>query len=153
MSLQTYAAGAWRDPENEGPAGGLADRRRVDMDRVLGALAAKGRRPKIVAYAAVERGEDPAPDLGACRKYAEFHGWEITGWHFDDCGRTTALEDRAGWKKIRAAVGGGFAHGIVAVNRAAVALEMEPYDAVLDWLDVNGAFLGLVLSGGPEADA
>ncbi|MFJ4960188.1 hypothetical protein [Streptomyces sp. NPDC088739] len=130
------------EPQLTGRSGQLAARRREALDDVLAVLARKSHRPRVVLYAATEPGEEAGPDLAACRSYVEgLGGWTVTAFHFDDCGRTVPLYERPGWKQVRASLSGGFARGVVTINRQAVALTDEPYDHLLTWLDSHRAFL------------
>jgi hypothetical protein len=122
-------------------AGQLTARRRETKDDVLGFLATKGRTPSVVLYAATEPGEDVGPDLAACNAYAVAQGWKVTGHHFDDTGRTTPLVERTGWRQVRASISAAFAHGVITINRQALAMTDDAYAQVLGVLDGHRAFL------------
>ncbi|MFI7278497.1 hypothetical protein [Streptomyces sp. NPDC049879] len=152
LGLRDGRTPSWRDPDRfadeqsqPGFRGGrLAAQRKELMDSVVARLTATGRQVKVIPYAVAEPGEDPGPDLALCRKYAEEQGWTLAQPHFDETGRAAALEDRPAWRQVRALVSGGFARGVVAVNRATLTMADAPYEELLTWLTVHRSFLALV---------
>lgn len=127
----------------DGRAGQLAGRRREQMVRVLSQLRGRHRTVRVAVYARAEAGGDPGPALAATREYAENTGWSIASWHFDEAARSVALDDLGGWKQAAAAVSGGFAHGVVTVDRNAVIKpgDLDAYAGLLGWFERHGAFL------------
>lgn len=122
----------------------LAGLRREHMSEVLQRIAATCRPVRVAVYALADRGQDPGPDLAAVRQWVdERDGWAIASWHFDDTGPRVPLADRPGWQQARATVSGGFASGLVTVNRNALVLpsDHDGYEQLLDWFVRHAAFL------------
>lgn len=144
LSLPAWADPFERDePLVDGRAGQLAGRRREQMVRVLAGLRGRHRTVRVAVYARTEAGGDPGRALAAAREHAENVGWSVSCWHFDEASPRAAASTLDGWKQAAAAVSGGFAHGIVTVDRDAVAPgnDHDAYAALLGWFERHGAFL------------
>lgn len=98
---------------------------------------------KVLLYAAVPTGEDPAPSLELAEAYAVEHGWRVTDRLVD---RVATPEPwaRQQWRCALKALRGGFAQGIVTVDRSAVSAADEPYEQTLHWMLDHFSFVAHV---------
>lgn len=120
---------------------------------VYEAAMAGGRGPvAVVPYALTAVGENPDVALVRVKAYADEMGWRVAEVIFEDC-RVSNPTSRGGWRRALDAVSGGFAHGIVTVDRCAVSTSDRAYEQVLEWLHVRVAFLAHVPSPGVDQDA
>lgn len=73
-------------------------------------------------------------------------GRQITPSTFGDIGQVPALTERSGFDAACRYAGQGFAHGIVANNRAAITTHNDAYAHVLHHLHLRGVFLTYLLA-------
>jgi hypothetical protein len=97
----------------------------------------------VVLYALTTVGKNPDEALSRAKAYADQMGWRTANVLFDDCGMT-APATRDGWRKAIDHVAGGYAHGILTVNRSAVGASDSEYEQVLQWLRLRVVFLAHV---------
>jgi hypothetical protein len=106
---------------------------RLRRSTVEGAITRNGAPYKVVVYALVLHGEDPADILGVAEAYALQRGWRVIGRLSDESGRAQPWE-REGWRQALKTLRGGFGQGVVTVDRTAVSVADEPYEQTLHWL-------------------
>ncbi|MGW3627806.1 hypothetical protein [Streptomyces sp. NPDC000880] len=106
---------------------------RLRRTTVEGAITRNGAPYKVVAYALVPRGEDPAGALALAEAHALQRGWRVIGQLSDEYGRAHPWE-RAGWRQTLKTLRGGFGQGVVTVDRTAVSAADDQYEQTLHWL-------------------
>jgi hypothetical protein len=115
------------------PANQQARLRALRRSTVDGAITRKGAPYKVVVYALVPHGEDPADALAVAESYALQRGWRVIGRLSDESGHAQPW-NRAGWRQALKALRGGFGQGVVTIDRTAVSVADEPYEQTLHWL-------------------
>ncbi|MFF3460518.1 hypothetical protein ACFYXH_40845, partial [Streptomyces sp. NPDC002730] len=99
----------------------------------------------VIVYALTNvRGERPVRALERAQAYARYMRWRVVaGSFYDDCGMTDPME-RPDLTRALRAVAGGFAQGIVTVDRAAVSAADGEYENALTFLRDHHSFLAHV---------
>jgi hypothetical protein len=100
---------------------------------------------KVVLYASVAAGHDPFQALALAEEYAQERGWQVVARLTDDATDAKPWE-REEWREILKALRGGFAQGVVTVDRSAVSPADEPYEQTLRWLLDHFSFVAHVQS-------
>lgn len=100
---------------------------------------------KVVLYASVATGLDPCPALDLAEEYAHKQRWQVVA-RFADAATYARPWEREEWREILKALRGGFAQGVVTVDRSAVSPADEPYEQTLRWLLDHFSFVAHVQS-------
>lgn len=103
---------------------------------------------KVVLYATATAGEDPAPALTLAESYSHERGWRVVGRFVDEAADTLPWT-REEWPKALRTLRGGFAQGLVTVDRSAVSAADEPYEQTLIWLLDHFSFVQHVAPSTP----
>ncbi|MFG2257264.1 hypothetical protein [Streptomyces mirabilis] len=96
-------------------------------------------------------GAEGRADLKLIEEHVQRMRWHVTRSSFADVGQAPAIEQRTGFTEAFLYAAQGFAHGIVAIGRAAITTDNKAYADVLERLHQRGVFLSyLPGTGGPE---
>ncbi|MGW0825213.1 hypothetical protein [Streptomyces sp. NPDC002845] len=114
--------------------------RRAAMDA---AVRREGARYQVVVYAVVPAGDDPAAALELAEAYARERDWCVIDRLVDEPGNSRPWA-REEWRRVLKALRGGFAQGVVTIDRSAVSLADEPYEQTLHWLLDHFSFVAHV---------
>ncbi|WP_432190503.1 hypothetical protein [Streptomyces sp. Tue6028] len=116
---------------------------RRQYQREITDSAAHHGRPVRVAppYVLAAPGAGRHTDLQMIEAHARRLGRQVTRSTFADIGQVPALTQRSGFDAACRYAGQGFAHGIVANNRAAITTHNDAYAHVLHHLHLRGVFL------------
>lgn len=127
------------------PANQHARLGRLRRSTIDAAVTKPGAPYKVVLYATATAGEDPAPALMMAETYSQERGWRVIG-RFVDEATDTPPWTREEWPKALRTLRGGFAQGLVTVDRSAVSPVDEPYEQTLHWLLDHFSFVAHVRS-------
>ncbi|MER6678148.1 hypothetical protein [Streptomyces sp. NPDC000983] len=124
-------------------------RRRFQAETVAAARAA-GRTVRVAPYILAAPGPERRADLELIEKYVRSRGWQLAATSFADLGQPPPIGQRSGFAEACLYAARGFAHGIVALSRAAIITDNQAYADILDQLHHRAVFLAyLPASGGP----
>ncbi|MFP1628864.1 hypothetical protein ACLB9X_27655 [Streptomyces sp. 5K101] len=127
-----------RIPANQHARLGRLRRTAVDT-----AITKPGAPFKVVLYATAPAGQDPAPALTLAERYSHERGWHVVGRFVDEAADTPPWT-REEWPKALRTLRGGFAQGLVTIDRTAVSPADEPYEKTLHWLLDHFSFVAHV---------
>ncbi|MEU0787780.1 hypothetical protein ABZ341_40390 [Streptomyces sp. NPDC006173] len=96
---------------------------------------------RVVPYALASSAEERGADHELIAAHVRATGWQVSRATFWDGGQAPPLTERAGFGNAFRYATQGFAHGIVAISRAAIATDDTTYEYVLDELRAHGVFL------------
>ncbi|MFF7359012.1 hypothetical protein ACFZA1_41415 [Streptomyces filipinensis] len=118
----------------------LSRLRRSTLDT---AVSRAGATYKVVLYASVAAGTDPAPVLDLAEEYARARGWLVVA-RLADARSAAGPGKREQWRQALKALRGGFAQGVVTVDRSTVSPTDESYEQTLHWLLDHFSFVAHV---------
>ncbi|MEU4166126.1 hypothetical protein AB0F46_04470 [Streptomyces sp. NPDC026665] len=125
-------------------------RRRFQSEIVTAAREA-GRTVRVAPYMLAEPGDERRADLELIEAHVRSLGWQLAATSFADVGQAPAIGQRPGFTKACLYAAQGFAHGIVAINRAAITTDNPAYALVLEQLRHRSVFLSYLPGDtGPE---
>ncbi|MGW3669271.1 hypothetical protein [Streptomyces sp. NPDC005141] len=115
-------------------------RSRYEADTIAGARRAH-RTVRVAPYVLAAPGTELGADLELIEAHVHGKGWHVTRSSFGDAGQAPAIGQRSGFAEAFVYAAQGFAHGIVAIGRAAITTDNEAYADVLEQLHRRGVFL------------
>ncbi|MCX5182628.1 hypothetical protein [Streptomyces sp. NBC_00268] len=115
--------------------------RRQYQREVTEAVARLGRPVRVTPYVLAAPGAERQADLDLIGAHVHRLGWQITRSSFADIGQAPPIEDRTGFGEACRYAAQGFAHGIVAISRAAITTHNDTYAHLLDELHRRRVFL------------
>ncbi|MGQ4344102.1 hypothetical protein [Streptomyces sp. SAS_275] len=131
LSAQPSVAAALRERRLEGL------RRTYEQEIV----AMARRTMRVVPYVLAASREERGADHELITDHVRAMGWQVSRATFWDGGQAPPVAERAGFGDAFRYAMQGFAHGIVAISRAAITTDDKTYEHVLDELRAHGVFL------------
>ncbi|MFF8431058.1 hypothetical protein ACF07Y_39175 [Streptomyces sp. NPDC016566] len=102
---------------------------------------------RVAAYVVTPPGEERQADLKLVSRYALLLGWGLASSTFADVGEPPPLAQRPGFQAACRYAAQGYAHGILAIARPAIATDNDTYARVLEHLFHHSVFLDYLPSG------
>ncbi|MGW3668572.1 hypothetical protein [Streptomyces sp. NPDC005141] len=115
-------------------------RRRIQADIIARARRAH-RTVRVAPYILAGPGAERRADLELIQSHVHRMEWHLTRSSFADVGQAPAIGQRTGFTEACLYAAQGFAHGIVAIGRAAITTDNAAYADVLEQLHHSGVFL------------
>ncbi|MFF7130450.1 hypothetical protein [Streptomyces sp. NPDC008240] len=128
--------------------GGLEELRRDYMLQIISDAVGRGSTLRVVPYVLAHTVAERREGLALIKAYAvDEMGWQVTGRSFADGGQPPPLECRRGFEEAWRYAAQGFADGILAIARPAIATDAEAYAGVLNLLYSHRLFLAFLPAG------
>ncbi|KAB1989789.1 hypothetical protein [Streptomyces triticiradicis] len=125
--------------------------RRRFQSEIVAAARDTGRTVRVTPYVLAEPGDERRADLELIDAYVRSLGWQLAATSFADVGQAPVIGQRPGFTQACMYAAQGFAHGIVAISRAAITTDNDTYALVLEQLHHRSVFLSyLPGETGPE---
>ncbi|MEU1203524.1 hypothetical protein ABZ446_46050 [Streptomyces sp. NPDC005813] len=115
--------------------------RRQYQREIAGSAAHHGWPVRAAPYVLAAPGAGRQRDLEMIEVHARRLGWQVTRRTFADIGQIPARTERSGFDAACRYASQGFAHGIVAINRAAITTRNDVYAHILNHPHLRGVFL------------
>ncbi|WP_030338434.1 hypothetical protein [Streptomyces sp. NRRL S-1022] len=111
------------------------------MGQIAAAAIRQGRPLCVVPYVLAQPGAERHADLGLITSYATRMGWQVAFSSFADIGQPLPLTRRPGFTAACRYAAQGYAHGVLAIARAALTTDDDSYARVLEHLRERQVFL------------
>ncbi|MEU8951624.1 hypothetical protein [Streptomyces sp. NPDC048489] len=108
-------------------------------------VAEKARRTvRVTTYVLASSVAERRADQELIEALVRMRGWKLALTSFWDFGQAPVITERTGFGEASRYAVQGFAHGIVAIGRAAITTDNAAYEELLHFLGSRGVFLAFL---------